>query len=108
MLNDICMDTGRATRVYLTDKLNSLGVDVKTRMKVKKIHKDKIFCEHDGKEKVFSGMDAYVMATGYVPDQSLKKILLEMKKEVYEIGDCKEVANALESIHQAFWLAKDI
>jgi len=53
MLNDICMDTARPTRVYLTDKLNSLGVDVKTRMKVKKIHKDKIFCEHDGKEKVF-------------------------------------------------------
>jgi 2,4-dienoyl-CoA reductase-like NADH-dependent reductase (Old Yellow Enzyme family)/NADH dehydrogenase FAD-containing subunit len=108
MLNDICMDTGRATRVYLTDKLNSLGIDVKTRMKVKKIHQHKIFCEHDGKEMVFSGMDAYVMATGYVPDQSLKKILLEMKKDVYEIGDCKQVANALESIHQAFWLAKDI
>jgi NADH dehydrogenase FAD-containing subunit len=94
--------------VYLTDKLNSLGVDVKTRMKVKKIHKDKIFCEHDGKEKVFSGIDAYAMATGYVPDQSLKKIFLQMKKDVYEIGDCKEVANALESIHQAFWLVKDI
>jgi len=53
-------------------------------------------------------MDAYVMATGYVPDQSLKKIFLQMKKDVYEIGDCKEVANALESIHQAFWLVKDI
>jgi hypothetical protein len=25
-------------------------------------------------------MDAYVLATGYVPDQSLKKIMLEMKK----------------------------
>ena len=108
MLNDICMDTGRATRVYLTDKLNSLGVDVKTRMKVKKIHQDKVFCSHDGKETVFSGMDAYVMATGYAPDQSLKKTLLEMKKDVYEIVDCKEVANALESIYQVFWLAKDL
>ena len=108
MLDDICMDTGTSKRVYVTDKLNSLGVDVKTRMKVTKIHEDKIFCEHDGKKTVFSGMDAYVLATGYVPDQSLQKGLMEMKKEVYEIGDCKAVANALESIHQAFWLAKDI
>jgi len=108
MFDDICLYTGRSTRVYLTDKLNSLGVDVKTRMKVKKIHEDKIFCEHDGKETVFSGMDAYVLASGYGPDQRLKNCLMEMKKEVYEIGDCKEVANALESIHQAFWLTKDI
>jgi len=108
MLDDICMDTGTATRVYITDKLNSLGVDVKTGMKVKKIHGDKIYCEHGGTETVFSGMDAYVLATGYVPDRRLKKGLMESKKEVYVIGDCKEVATALESIHEAFWLAKGI
>lgn len=108
MLDDICMDTGTATRVYLTDKLSSLGVEINTRMKVKKIHGDKIFCEQDGKETVFSGMDAYVLAAGYEPDQSLKQALTASGKEVYEIGDCKEVANALEGIHQGFWLAKDI
>jgi hypothetical protein len=77
-------------------------------MKVNKIHEGKIFCEHDGKEAVFSAMDAYVLATGYVPDKSVKKGLMEMKKEVCQIGDCEEVATALESIHQAFWLAKGI
>ena len=105
MLPDICPDAGKATSVYLQDKLRDLRVDIKTGAKVKKIDGNTISYEHEGKEGKLAGVDAIVIAMGYAPNRKLQGLFDNSKAEYFEIGDCKKVADAMEGIHSGFWLA---
>ena len=108
MLGELCPEADTATRVYLYDKLNEHRVEVKTDTKVLKIDQETIYCECKGEETVFSDIDVFVIAMGYVPRQGLKKALTNMGIGFYEVGDCREVSDALDGIRDAFWLAKSI
>jgi NADPH-dependent 2,4-dienoyl-CoA reductase/sulfur reductase-like enzyme len=108
MVSDICPDAGKATSVYLEDKLRDLEVQIKTGAKVMKIDDDTLYYESEGKENTVSGIDSFVIAMGYSPDNSLGKLFEHTNIPYFEIGDCKKVADAMESIHNAFWLAMSL
>jgi hypothetical protein len=66
---------------------------------------DGIQFERNGAEETRSGIDAFVLAVGYRPNNELIKKAANKGVEHYAVGDCDEVANALESIHGAFRVA---
>jgi 2,4-dienoyl-CoA reductase (NADPH2) len=57
--------------------------------------------EKDGKETCMPA-DTVIIATGYIPNDTLSKHLNGLVPEVYTIGDCVEVRTALEAIHEGF------
>lgn len=106
MLGDICIDAGRATRIYLIDKLKKLDVRIVADAKVTKIENDKLYYEQKGEVGVFSGINRFVIAMGYCPNSILKKSLDGRNIKYYELMG--ENNNILQAIHNAFWVAMSI
>lgn len=108
MLDEICGDAGTATRVYLYDKLKALKVVLLTGARVVKIEDKTIHYHKDDVQTSLSDVDATVISVGYKPNRGLKDVLDRKGIQYHQVGDCREVGNALESIHNAFWAALEI
>jgi NADPH-dependent 2,4-dienoyl-CoA reductase/sulfur reductase-like enzyme len=103
---EIAADTGRATKVYLEDKLEQLGVEVLTGAEVMRIEGNTLFYEQMGKEQAFSGIDTFIIAKGYRTHKPLKNCLDALDVSYYDL--VQEKGNLLKSIHKAFWVAHAI
>ena len=61
-----------------------------------------------GEERIISGVDTVVMATGYRPENRLYKALKAKYRELYIIGDSKLPRRSLDAIHEGYMTAFEI
>ena len=82
-------------------------VDIRVDTKVVEITKEGIVAEKDGKTEAIAG-DAVVMATGYVPDTSLRDAIESRVADCVAIGDSVKVGKILDAIWSGFHAARVI
>ncbi|SHF53955.1 Pyridine nucleotide-disulphide oxidoreductase [Caldanaerobius fijiensis DSM 17918] len=83
-------------RKLLLKNLNKLNVNIVTKAIIKEISNGKLICSiKDGANKVFN-VDDVVLATGVVPDKTFTE--LQGDDRYCFVGDCKEIATAVEAI----------
>lgn len=96
---------GISTRWVMEREIEDAGIKSITKIMVKEIRQGPEGCvvvyEKDGKETCMPA-DTVIIATGYIPNDTLSKHLNGLVPEVYTIGDCVEVRTALEAIHEGF------
>ncbi len=99
------MQDGIAKDLYMTVRANLLkrykeeGIEVYTNTIVKEIDGTTVIAEKDGQELKLEGFDNIVFAVGSKSVQPFEDVG-SLAKEVYVIGDAKEVRTALEAIYE--------
>ncbi|MEQ2129450.1 FAD-dependent oxidoreductase [Caldanaerobacter subterraneus KAk] len=81
----------------LLQRLENLKVNIVTDAKVKEISKGKLMYKVKDRFDVIE-VEAVVLAVGNVPDEEFSE--LKGDERIYFIGDCKEVASAVEAIRE--------
>ncbi|HHT9134920.1 MAG TPA: FAD-dependent oxidoreductase, partial [Candidatus Avalokitesvara rifleensis] len=95
---------GISTRWVMEREMEDAGIKSVTGVKVKEIKEEPesgVLYEKEGQE-TFIPAEIVIIATGYVPNDSLSKHLNGLVPEVYTIGDCVKVRTAMEAIHEGF------
>ena len=82
-------------------------VDVQVDTKVVEINKGGIVVEKDGKTQAIAG-DSVILATGYVPDSSLRDEVETRVPHCVAIGDSVKVGKLLDAIWGGFHAARVI
>lgn len=101
---------GLSTRWVILQEMEEAGIETLTGVKVKEIREGPpsgVLYEKEGKE-TFLPAETVILATGYVPDNSLYQQLDSLVPEVYTVGDCVKVRTALEAIHEGFRVSLNI
>jgi 2,4-dienoyl-CoA reductase (NADPH2) len=120
---------GLSTRWVILQEMEEAGIETLTGVKVKEIREGPavygsgkacfapaeqarplhggILYDKEGKE-TFLPAETVILATGYVPDNSLYQQLDSLVPEVYTVGDCVKVRTALEAIHEGFRVSLNI
>ncbi len=97
---------GISTRWVMEREIEGAGIKSITKIMVKEIRQGPeggVVYEKDGKETCIPA-DTVIIATGYIPNDTLSKHLNGLVPEVYTIGDCVKVRTALEAVHEGFKL----
>jgi 2,4-dienoyl-CoA reductase (NADPH2) len=95
---------GLSTRWVIVQEMEEAGIQTLTGIKVREIREGSaggIVYEKDGKE-TFLPAETIILATGYMPNNSLYQQLDSLVPEVYTIGDCMKVRTAMEAVHEGF------
>jgi 2-enoate reductase len=82
-------------------------VDIRLGTRVMEINADGIVAEKDGQSETIKG-DSVVIATGYVPDTSLRDLVETRVPECVAIGDGVRVGRLLDAIWGGFNAARVI
>jgi NADH dehydrogenase FAD-containing subunit len=82
-------------------------VDIRVDTKVMEITRNGIIAERNGKSESIAG-DAVVMATGYVPDATLRDAVESRVADCVAIGDSVKVGKILDAIWSGFHAARVI
>ncbi len=82
-------------------------VDIRTNTKVVEITEDGIVAEKDGEAEAIAG-DSVIMATGYIPDPSLRNEVEQRVPHCVAIGDSVKVGKILNAIWGGFHAARTI
>jgi 2-enoate reductase len=82
-------------------------VDIRVDTKVMEITRNGIIAERNGKSEAIAG-DAVVMATGYVPDATLRDAVESRVADCVAIGDSVKVGKILDAIWSGFHAARVI
>ncbi len=101
---------GLSTRWVILKEMEEAGIEELTGVKVNRIQEGPpsgVFYEKEGKE-TFLPAETVILATGYVPNNSLYQQLDGLVPEVYSIGDCVKVRTAMEAIHEGFRVSLNI
>lgn len=101
---------GLSTRWVILQEMEEAGIEALTGVKVKEIREGPssgILFEKEGKE-TFLPAETVILATGYVPNNSLYQQLDSLVPEVYTIGDCVKVRTAMEAVHEGFGVSLKI
>lgn len=101
---------GLSTRWVILQEMEEAGIETLAGVKVKEIQErpsSGVLYEKEGKE-TFLPAETVILATGYVPNNSLYQQLDSRVPEVYTIGDCVKVRTAMEAIHEGFRVALKI
>jgi len=101
MLDAVGYDMPGITRVPLLLHLENKGVRILTIAPAKKITREGVEIEYDGKRKFIKG-DTVILATGTTPDNDLKEELKGMIPNIYSLGDCRAPGNMMTAIHEGF------
>lgn len=89
---------------FFIPNFNKYGVKLIVGRMVKEIKESSVLLE-DGEELP---TDSVVIATGYKSNRTLYEEIKEIKKEVFLIGDCKEVRRIPDAIYEGYEIAKKI
>jgi 2-enoate reductase len=91
----------------MKDLLPYNDIRIMTSTKVEKIDSNGIIVSNrNGKSKLRA--DTVIAAIGYKPYNPLQQALDKSKKETYNVGDSREAKNIMQSIWDAFEVAKNI
>ena len=101
MLEKTGKDIGKSTRWVIMSDLSRYNVKTVTEAKALKISESSVTVERDGKVEEIP-CDTVVMATGSVPENSIKESLDKLGI-TYEItGDAKQIGLAFHAVHDGF------
>lgn len=109
-LNDILAsgpEICHANSQMLKDLLAFYKVDIKTKSMVSKVTDDGVVIKENNKELIIP-TDSLILSVGYTPENSLYNNLKFNDKELYLLGDAREVRNILTAIWDAFEVGRNI
>jgi 2,4-dienoyl-CoA reductase (NADPH2) len=107
MVNRIGQDIGRTTRWTIIGELREYGVKMVTLATATKITEEGVVYEHEGQEK-FVPADTVVIAAGVESSKGLAEALEGAFAEVHNVGDCIDPRHAMDAIHEAARIARQI
>ncbi|MHA1820451.1 MAG: oxidoreductase [Promethearchaeota archaeon] len=104
LLPRIGSSIGKSTRWVMLDELKLLDIEVLTQVNIKKLEKDVVYFEKNGKEYSIEKVDNFILATGVKPNKELYNKIKSKKPpfKIYRIGDAKKPRTILEAIHEGF------
>jgi 2,4-dienoyl-CoA reductase-like NADH-dependent reductase (Old Yellow Enzyme family)/thioredoxin reductase len=109
MLPELALDMEFQNRVLLHTRLAGLGVDIKTRHLVEEIKGNSVVIKDlERLERITIEGDIIVIALGVISLNDLKQSLKEKPMETYCIGDCVKPRKAVNAIHEASFIARQI
>jgi NADPH-dependent 2,4-dienoyl-CoA reductase/sulfur reductase-like enzyme len=96
-----------ARNPIIWQRLRKNGVNIKEHTKIKQISGRHVTLVDvwSGEESALDDVDTIVMATGYLPNNSLYKELDGRIEELYAVGDCTIPRRVPEAIHTAYLTA---
>ena len=107
MTDRIGQDIGRTTRWTIIGELREYGVKMEKLATAMKITEEGVLYECEGQEKL-APADTVVIATGVESRTGLAEDLKGVVSEVHKIGDCIEPRHAMDAIHEAARIARQI
>jgi 2,4-dienoyl-CoA reductase-like NADH-dependent reductase (Old Yellow Enzyme family)/NADPH-dependent 2,4-dienoyl-CoA reductase/sulfur reductase-like enzyme len=104
-LPDIARDMELRTRKLLLQRMADYRIEIVCHTRVESLNGDKAICSQGGVRFEIDGIDTFVLALGYKPDQFI--VQLE-NKTIHRIGDCVQPRKAIEAIHAGYQLGLEI
>ena len=102
MLENLATGMERTHRQFLLQRLDGRGVNLMVRAEVQVVTGDGVLVRMaDGKEQALAA-DTVVLATGVSPNQQLYQALRGKVGEVYQVGNCVEKYDLMESVAAGF------
>jgi len=108
MLDSIAWDVGMFTRPFLMERIAKWGIKEITGAQVKKITKDGVVVEKEGKRETISGFDTIILALGTKSVNDLAEQLKGKAAEVFVIGDASEPRQVVDAISEGAEIARKI
>jgi NAD(H)-dependent 7beta-hydroxy-3-oxo-delta4-cholenoic acid oxidoreductase len=108
MLEEIAGDMPATPRDYLMHRLGQYGVKVITGAKVEAITDYGVLVDIGGQQQMVNGFSSIVLALGSKPTDELARELKDVVKELYVVGDAKQVARVVDATAQAAEVALKI
>jgi 2,4-dienoyl-CoA reductase (NADPH2) len=107
MLGRIGADIGRSTRWTVLQNLKLAGVTTVTKAAAERIIAEGVVYRRDGEERLLPA-DTVVIACGAVAETAVVERLKDVAAEYYAVGDCVKPRKALDAIHEAEAVARQI
>ncbi len=107
MLEKACRDVGISTRWTILQDMRHLGIDVRLNASAKRIEKDRVVVEVEGREESIPA-DTVIIAVGSCPENELYERLKASGLEVHLVGDAREPRKAVEAIQEGYEAALKI
>ncbi len=101
MLDRIANDMPRIPRPYIMHRLEQLGVRMVTGAEAEAITDEGILVKIGSQHHMLEGFSSIVLATGSKPTDDLAGELSGMVKEIYVVGDARQVARISDATAQA-------
>jgi len=101
MLETIASDMPGKARFFLMQRLEQLGVKMITGAKVEAITDYGVLVNMDEQRQMVDGFQSIVLAMGSKPNDELVEELKDVVKELYVVGDAKQVARLVDATAQA-------
>lgn len=98
---------GYTSRGYLMKRFYRLNIRVCSNVKVKKIMDGGMMLEKAGLP-FFLDADTIIVSVGATPRRDLSKTLKGKVRELYRVGDCDKIGNAMKAIESAYDVALKI
>jgi 2,4-dienoyl-CoA reductase (NADPH2) len=98
---------GYTNRGNFMKRFFQANIRVSNNVKVKGIEREGIVCEKEGID-FFLYADSLVVSVGMKPRDQLGEMVKGKVKELYSVGDCSRIGNALTAIHTAYDMAERI
>jgi pyruvate/2-oxoglutarate dehydrogenase complex dihydrolipoamide dehydrogenase (E3) component len=101
MLDKIASDMPRIPRPYILHRLGQLGVQMITGAVAEAITDEGVLVRVGDQYQMLEGFSSIVLATGSKPTDELAEELDGLVKEMYVVGDAKQVARISDATAQA-------
>jgi 2,4-dienoyl-CoA reductase-like NADH-dependent reductase (Old Yellow Enzyme family)/thioredoxin reductase len=108
MLNDVAAEMVPWSKEFLLERLKGYGVNILTSAKVTEILDDGVRFTRNGAGESIRSVDKIILAVGAKPVDNLSEQLKGTIAEVHVIGDAKRPRRALDAIHEAYEIARQI
>ncbi len=114
MLEDIAMNVPPDAQFFIKQSLAELGVRVLTSTLIKEIGENHVTLTRNGDgnglmwSATLENVDTVVLAAGIQPERTLAEEIVGLVPEVHVIGDASTPGNALDAVHQAASVAREI
>ena len=96
------------TKKIILEKLRKNSVRILTEHRLSKVSEKGAYVIDKNGNHVFLKGDKVIIAVGNSPNNSLFEEVKQIKKEVYQIGDCLEVRSAKEAIYEGAYIGISI
>lgn len=107
MAKGIGRDIGRSTRWSMMADLKRYRVNCMDETKVLEIQRDGVLAEFNGTKQVLPA-DTVILAVGSRPQNELYQALQGKIEDLTIIGDAAKPRKALDAIHDAYNLAREL
>jgi len=102
--NTIVPGMGYTSRGYLLRRFYRSNIRVCSNVKVREINEDGLMLEKGGITFLLDA-DTVIVSVGSIPKKDLLKSLEDKFAEVYTVGDCAKIGNAMKAIESAYEVA---